>query len=327
MARATEGAQYVGASRDYYGGPSKGSPMHDARYGNYVAPHRVDYTRNAPPQSSGTPNFRPPYGAPGQPSYGEWMQQIDPFHTGTYPPKKHPNPRMRHINPRGMGGGLGALQQKSQLRRPKYFTNLDMLGRPDLSFRYSHIDPSKKGIGTGGSGEMSNRPDYFRDDESIRGTWRMMEDARRANEMDEYGYLEGAPRQRTTFTEGYMDPRSFDEMYGGVYDDAIFRTVDPNTNRIEQFPMGRGLGSLQDQAAVDPSDWRNILRILEAGGDPQTETAGIMGAMPRERQMAELGLPADTSWQDRKMPQGMDLQQLIDLGASEEQIAQVLGLA
>ena len=43
--------------------------------------------------------------------------------------------------------------------------------------------------------------------------------------------------------------------------------------------------------------------------------------------MAELGLPADTSWQDIKMPQGMDLQQLIDLGASEEQIAQVLGLA
>ena len=44
-------------------------------------------------------------------------------------------------------------------------------------------------------------------------------------------------------------------------------------------------------------------------------------------QTAELGLPADTSWQDIKMPQGMDLQQLIDLGASEEQIAQVLGLA
>ena len=60
MARATEGAQYTGSPRDYYGGPSKGSPMHDARYGNYVAPHRVDYTRNAPPQSSGTPNFRGP---------------------------------------------------------------------------------------------------------------------------------------------------------------------------------------------------------------------------------------------------------------------------
>ena len=110
MARANEGAQYRGSPRYEHGAYLKGSPMHDAQYGNYVAPHRVDYTRNAPPQSSGTPNFRPPYGAPGQPSYGEWMQQIDPFHTGTYPPKKHPNPRMRHINPRGMGGGLGGLQ-------------------------------------------------------------------------------------------------------------------------------------------------------------------------------------------------------------------------
>jgi len=110
MARANEGAQYRGSPRDYYGGPSKGSPMHDAQYGNYVAPHRVDYTRNAPPQSSGTPNFRPPYGAPGKPSYNEWLQQIDPFHTGPYPPKKHPNPRMR-----GMGGGLGGMQEQAGL--------------------------------------------------------------------------------------------------------------------------------------------------------------------------------------------------------------------
>mgnify|MGYP003139458502 CR=1 FL=1 len=80
---------------------------HDIRYEEYMAPHRVDYTRNVP-QQTGTPNFRPPYGAPGQPSYGEWMQQIDPFHTGPYPPKQHPNPRMR-----GMGGGLGGLQEQA----------------------------------------------------------------------------------------------------------------------------------------------------------------------------------------------------------------------
>jgi len=110
MARATEGAQYRGSPRDYYGGPSKGSPMHDARYGNYMAPHRVDYTRNAPPQSSGTPNFRPPYGAPGKPSYNEWLQQIDPY-ADPYPPKKHPNPRMR-----GIGGGLESLQSKINLQ-------------------------------------------------------------------------------------------------------------------------------------------------------------------------------------------------------------------
>ena len=147
--------------------------------------------------------------------------------------RPHVNPRMRHINPRGMDGGLG------RLRRPESFTNMDMFNRPDLSFRYSHMDPEKG-------------------DESIRGTWRRMQDARRADEMDEYGYLEGAPRQRTTFTEGYMDPVDFNEMYGGVYDDEILRSG--------------GLGGLQEQAAVDPSDWRTILRILEAGGDPGTET-------------------------------------------------------
>ena len=58
------------------------------------------------------------------------------------------------------------------------------------------------------------------------------------------------------------------------------------------YNMQEGLGSLEapyrEEAAVDPSDWRNILRILEAGGDPGTETAGIMGALPEERQMAGL---------------------------------------
>jgi|TARA_R110002073_G_scaffold42220_1_gene118494 hypothetical protein len=37
-----------------------------------------------------------------------------------------------------------------------------------------------------------------------------------------------------------------------------------------------GIGSLKEQAAVDPADWRNILRILEAGGDPGTETQTAM---------------------------------------------------
>ena len=136
MARANEGAQYRGSPRYEHGAYLKGSPMHDARYGNYVAPHRVDYTRNAPPQSSGTPNFRPPYGAPGQPSYGEWMQQIDPFHTGTYPPKKHPNPRMRGMGGRGLGSfdeakiNLQDVQDRigGDINWNKFFRDLDARG-------------------------------------------------------------------------------------------------------------------------------------------------------------------------------------------------------
>ena len=165
------------------------------------------------------------------------------------------------------------------VQRPESFTNLNMLGRPDLSFRYSHMGPSE-GMGVGGKGQ--NRwSDYTVggteewDADTIRGTWRKVDDARRADEMDEYGYLEGAPRQRTNFYEGYISPQAFNEMYGGVYDDAIFRTVDPNTNRIEQFPMAGGM----EQAAVDPSDYRTILKMIEAGLDPNDYIAANRGGL------------------------------------------------
>jgi len=65
------------------------------------------------------------------------------------------------------------------------------------------------------------------------------------------------------------------------YDNPILPPRDPND--FDRLTPAYG-----ETSAVDPSDWRTILRILEAGGDPQTETAGIMNAMPPERQMAEL---------------------------------------
>jgi len=130
---------------------------------------------------------------------------------GGRPTGQHPNPRMR-----GRSGGI------ESLRRPEDFTNLNMLGRPDLSFRYSHMEPGREENFFGSP-----------EDASIRGTWRRTEDARRFEDLDEYGYLEGVPRQRTIFSEGSIGPNSFNEMYGGVYDDAIFRTVDPNTNKLE----------------------------------------------------------------------------------------------
>ena len=176
---------------------------------------------------------------------------------------------------------FGANRVNTQLKRPKSFTNMDMFNRPDLGFRYSHMEPGRK------SHDLFDIPGDPSQDASIRGTWRRKETAPRT--ADEYGYLEGAPRQRTTFSEGYMNPRSFDEMYGGVYDDAIFRTVDPNTNQIEQFPMAEGI----EQAAVDPSDYRTIMKIIEQGLNPEDYMAstGIMGALPEERQIAELSKP------------------------------------
>jgi len=194
------------------------------------------------------------------------------------PQRPHVNPRMRHINPRGMGGGLGALQQKSQLRRPENFTNLDMLGRPDLSFRYSHMSPNE-GMGLGGRLDKAilANPKTGYPVNMIRGTWRRMEDARRFEDLDEYGYLEGVPRQRTTFTEGFMLPHHFNEMYGGVYDDAIFRTVDPNTDRIEQYPQAgndTGIGSTNEyQQMAEALDPNVALDIL---GDPNRNMDSVL---------------------------------------------------
>jgi hypothetical protein len=165
---------------------------------------------------------------------------------------------------------MGRSNMNPPLKKPESFTNLDMIGRPDAAFRYSHMEPDRM------SYDLFDTPGNPSQDASIRGTYRITEDARPRNKLyDEYGYLEGAPRQRTTFSEGYMGPRSFDEMYGGVYDDAIFRTVDPNTNQIEQFPMAEGI----EQAALDPSDYRTIMKILEAGGNPEDYMAANRGGI------------------------------------------------
>ncbi len=96
--------------------------------------------------------------------------------------------------------------------------------------------------------------------------------------------------------------------------------------------QSEGIGSL---AAVDPSDWRTLEAILGAGGNPddyiQTAEMGdidISGGpfYPENEgilQMAELGLPQPMDWQNERL----SLDELINLGASEDQIAQYLGVA
>ena len=122
---------------------------------------------------------------------------------------------------------------------------------------------------------------------------------------DEHGYFTGSPRQRTEFKSGPMSSDFFNEMYP-TYDDQIMRgqrgrdyqnrlgtewpsqgefggwesksPVPYEAHRGTQWPPEGefgGIGGLQ--AAVDPSDWRTILRILEAGGNPGTETAEMGG--------------------------------------------------
>ena len=127
------------------------------------------------------------------------------------------------------------------------------------------------------------------------------------------------------------------------------------------LPRGNGIETLE--ANVDPSDWRVIQQIMGAGGNPDDyiETAGLGSDIynylddmldfegmkdqipymldnlipfyePPEgyydedyeenKEMAELGLPQSMDWQNEKL----SLDQLLNLGASENQIAQYLGV-
>jgi len=220
IARANVGAQY----------PRGGV---DVRYENYRAPHRVDYTRNVPRQT-GTPTFRPPYGAPGQPSYPEWMQSIDPNREGQPSPKQHPNPRMRHINTR-------------QMRQPT----------PPRDLAWHDIHPYTWN-------RMMHGPEF-------PGTH-----VRHGYEQpDEYGRMRPTlpnPYEGATIGGGWDDYRTMEEVREDHY------------NNLREEGMMGGLGGLQEQAAIDPSDWRILQQIIKAGGNPddyiQTSEMGGYGYNP-----------------------------------------------
>jgi len=68
----------------------------------------------------------------------------------------------------------------------------------------------------------------------------------------------------------------------GGYGSDTYNALVGGMNRSQQdrgFDRGKWSSALgrPELAAVDPSDWRSILRILEAGGDPGTETQTAMG--------------------------------------------------
>jgi hypothetical protein len=157
-----------------------------------------------------------------------------------------------------------------------------------------------------------------------------------------------APPDRFGIPEGFKDKDPFDpyRFFGpeGFYDPLNperFKDKDPfdpgrfgvpGFGGLPQEMQSEGIGSL---AAVDPSDWRTLEAILGAGGNPddyiQTAEMGdidISGGpfYPENEgilQMAELGLPQPMDWQNERL----SLDELINLGASEDQIAQYLGVA
>jgi hypothetical protein len=80
----------------------------------------------------------------------------------------------------------------------------------------------------------------------------------------------------------------------GGYGSDTYNALVGGMNRSQQdrgFDRGKWSSALgrPELAAVDPSDWRTWEKIILSGGNPDDyEVTGIMGAMPEERQMAEL---------------------------------------
>ena len=111
------------------------------------------------PQRTGTPNFRPPYGAPGQPSYNEWQQQIDPY-ADPYPPKQHPNPRMR-----GMAEGIGGLQEEASLPWRWYQKLINKFGEKKGLELWEQYASDDTGVGSTNEYQMAYSPGTYDDDE------------------------------------------------------------------------------------------------------------------------------------------------------------------
>ena len=117
--------------------------------------------------------------------------------------RPHVNPRMRHINPRGMNQTLSSLDSLTKKNRGLEGELSEIYKQQDRA-RMHPLFPSP-------------------------GPW---------NEFDPV---------------------------------SSWANYDPNDPRAQAWENDQGgLESLQSK--VDPSDWRTILRILEAGGDPGTET-------------------------------------------------------
>jgi len=118
IARANVGAQY----------PRGG---HDIRYEEYMAPHRVDYTRNVP-QQTGTPNFRGPI--QGTSTFPHELQHQGALRQHQGALRQHPNLHLEGPRMRGMGGGLGGLQEQAAIDPSDWRSILRIIkagGNPD----------------------------------------------------------------------------------------------------------------------------------------------------------------------------------------------------
>ena len=112
-------------------------PGVDRRYENYQAPHRVDYTS---PRQTGTPFD----------DLGRERAIMNQYQRPTQP---HPNPRMRHINPRGMNQNYsGTSTYPHELQHQS----------PSSPRHWRSNNPRTMGGGIGGLDEQAAIPNWYK---------------------------------------------------------------------------------------------------------------------------------------------------------------------
>jgi len=219
---------------------------------------------------------------------------------------------------------------------------------------FSLLNQAKKGLQSlkedeGALGMIANIPDNIINQFTSSQTAKMKAIADEKKPLDK------------TLQEGPLDPNSYGSLGGDRFDveEDIFQTTlpenpridaptvyDPNTNPFKagtmeyelkqrdinerNYPYLKTLRERENIAQEVEDATESVVPgsfDLEKFGPDEFGQINIFGSEPNnEVEVAELGLPADTSWQDKKMPEGLDLDALINMGASQEQIAQVLGV-
>ena len=156
--------------------------------------------------------------------------------------------------------GLGGLINRLDRRNIGYTDMLNALG--------SSFDPFSTGFGRPGgrfNEEYSDWEDKFGGDydtlsgEHFRDSYTSSE--RQPGLEGNMGYRRPPSNRQPLLNQPPMERPSYDWPGQPSYGEWMQQIVPPQ-------PMMSGIGELQEQAAVDPSDWRTIEMILKGGGNP-----------------------------------------------------------
>jgi len=286
--------------------PPRSSPSLGYRLSSNRQPGIEQANNRMPPRSrpfprqglDQMPEYKNPIGIPGMGSYQNMgIGSLTPSNIGVdrHPTTMDPITTMLD-NPQVMRDWQDKRKLEEQMDPDNFFGN-----RLDVSRQFGvgpfddifHSEPTGRTLF--GDEQSAVDPSDWRTLEAIMGA---------GGNPDDYVQTAAGPD---------LDPWDLEKLenYWGMPPDWDY---DPEDLVIDPFDENQLFGHTSKVAALKP-DNTNINDII-SGGPFYPENEGIM-------QMAELGLPKPMDWQNERL----SLDQLINLGASQDQIAQYLGVA